>query len=179
MNRTPKSFTSLIKLALALSLPVALGPERELLRVMTFGVVLFSLLAQGLSMGPLLRRLRIGEREPKQLAYEIQHGRLAALRAAEQHLEQQYLEGIISTHAWEDLRAEVEAQAAILGQQIHALVQAEPALAEAEMRAARNELLRAQRSALMNLQHNGVLSAEGLERLAAEIDEKLSPPDSV
>jgi CPA1 family monovalent cation:H+ antiporter len=163
-----------LSLALVLSLPAALGAERELLRVMTFGVVLFTLLVQGLTMGPLLRQLRIGEREPKQLEYEIQHSRLAALRAAEKHLERQYLEGIISTHTWEGLRSEVEAQAAILGGGIHTLVQAEPALGEAEMRGARRELLRAQRSALMDLQHSGVLSEEGLEKLAAEIDGKLT-----
>ena len=38
-----------ISLALALSLPASL-PERELLRVMAFGVVLFTLLAQGTTM---------------------------------------------------------------------------------------------------------------------------------
>lgn len=167
-----------LSLALALSLPVALGPERELLRVMTFGVVLFTLLVQGLTMGSLLRRLRIGEREPKQLEYEIQHGRLAALRAAEQHLERQYHEGIISTHTWEDLQAEVEMQAAALSKAVHELVHAEPALGESEMREARRELLRAQRSALMNLQHSGVLSDAGLEKLASEIDEQLDGASS-
>ena len=36
-----------ISLALALSLPLELGPDRELIRVMAFGVVLFTLLVQG------------------------------------------------------------------------------------------------------------------------------------
>jgi NhaP-type Na+/H+ or K+/H+ antiporter len=47
-----------ISLALALSLPAAF-PDRELLRVMTLGVVVFLLLAQGATMGLLIRRLRL------------------------------------------------------------------------------------------------------------------------
>lgn len=51
-----------LSLALALSLPLETGtgepfPERGLLQAMTFGVVGASLLLQGLTMGPLLRRL--------------------------------------------------------------------------------------------------------------------------
>jgi monovalent cation:H+ antiporter, CPA1 family len=42
-----------ISVALALSLPA--GPQRELLLTMTYFVVVFSILIQGLTMGPLLR----------------------------------------------------------------------------------------------------------------------------
>ena len=53
-----------VALAMALSLPFTLGsgapfPDRDLLQVMTFGVILFSLLVQGLTMEPLGRRLGI------------------------------------------------------------------------------------------------------------------------
>jgi CPA1 family monovalent cation:H+ antiporter len=52
-----------ISLALALSLTVEeLGPGLEILQAMAFGVVLFTLLVQGTTMAPLLRRLRfVGE----------------------------------------------------------------------------------------------------------------------
>ncbi|HEU5090307.1 MAG TPA: cation:proton antiporter, partial [Roseiflexaceae bacterium] len=45
-----------LSLALVLSLPITFA-DRELLRVMTFGVVLFTLLIQGTTMNLLLRRL--------------------------------------------------------------------------------------------------------------------------
>ncbi|TMC57851.1 MAG: hypothetical protein E6J26_05755 [Chloroflexi bacterium] len=51
-----------LSLALALTLPLEFGAERERLRVMTLGVVLFTLLAQGATTGPLLRRLHIATR---------------------------------------------------------------------------------------------------------------------
>ena len=44
-----------ISVALALSLPR--GPERDVLLSVTYTVVAFSILVQGLSVGPLVRRL--------------------------------------------------------------------------------------------------------------------------
>lgn len=52
-----------VSLAAALSLPDTL-PDRDLLLVLTFGVVLFTLLAQGLTIEPLLRMLHLVERGP-------------------------------------------------------------------------------------------------------------------
>jgi CPA1 family monovalent cation:H+ antiporter len=51
-----------LSLALALTVPLEFGAERERLRVMTLGVVLFTLLAQGATTGPLLRKLHIASR---------------------------------------------------------------------------------------------------------------------
>ena len=56
-----------ISLALALSLPVALGADRTLLRVMAFGVVLFTLLVQGTTMSWLIRKLQIVRRSEAQI----------------------------------------------------------------------------------------------------------------
>ncbi len=44
-----------ISVALALSLPA--GPERETILVVTYAVVVFSIVVQGLSVGPLLSKL--------------------------------------------------------------------------------------------------------------------------
>lgn len=68
LRRTPHSVTILtwgglrggLSIAMALALPAAL-PGRNLIVVMTYGVVAFSILVQGLSFGPLLRRLGVGK----------------------------------------------------------------------------------------------------------------------
>jgi CPA1 family monovalent cation:H+ antiporter len=44
-----------ISVALALSLPA--GPEREVILAVTYTVVAFSILVQGPSLGPLVKRL--------------------------------------------------------------------------------------------------------------------------
>ena len=58
-----------------------------MLLVMAFGVVLFTLLVQSVTMSPLIRKLKIITRSDAQIEYELRHARLAALRSAD-HLVQ-------------------------------------------------------------------------------------------
>ncbi|HWE61521.1 MAG TPA: sodium:proton antiporter [Chloroflexota bacterium] len=53
-----------VSLAAVLSLPAGV-PDRDLLRILTFGVVLFTLLAQGLTIKPLLHRLDLANEEQR------------------------------------------------------------------------------------------------------------------
>ncbi len=52
-----------LSVAMALALPVAMG-SRDLILVMTYAVVAFSILIQGLTFAPLLRRLGVGGGTP-------------------------------------------------------------------------------------------------------------------
>jgi CPA1 family monovalent cation:H+ antiporter len=162
-----------ISLALALSLPTALGPDRDLLRVMAFGVVLFTLLAQGTTMGPLVRFLRVVTRRESETEYELRHARVTALRAAERHLENQVKQGMVSGHAWHVLKPELEERTASLANAVHEVLVANPELEAEEMRYARQELLRAQRGALLGLRRDGVISDEVLDKLSGEVDAEL------
>ena len=82
-----------ICLALALSLPASLGSERDLLRVMAFGVVLFTLLVQSTTMRALIRFLKVITRSEAQVEYEMRHARLASLRIADTRLDRMHAEG--------------------------------------------------------------------------------------
>ena len=159
-----------IALALALSLPAALGPQRELVQVMTFGVVLFTLLVQTMTMKPLLRRLGISAPDPIQTEYETRHGRMVAFRAAALHLDKMQRDGFLSQQTWEILRPQLLARAEQMSLDVSAIQQDHPELAVEELENARRELLRAQRSTLRSLQHDGVISEEVFEKLATEID---------
>jgi CPA1 family monovalent cation:H+ antiporter len=159
-----------ISLALALSLPATLGADREVVRVMAFGVVLFTLLVQGTTMRPLLRKLRIGVADPVQTEYEMRHARLMAYRAAATHLDKMHRDGFLSEHAWELLRPELLARTQTLAVAVRDLLRINPALAGEELGRARRELLRAQRSALLRLQRDGIISEAVYETLVSEID---------
>ena len=159
-----------IALALALSLPATLGAERDLVRVMAFGVVLFTLVVQSMTMKPLLRWLGIAVRDPLQIEYEMRHARMLAFRAAALHLDRMQREGFLSEHTWEVLRPELLARVDRLALDVRALQGAHPELAAKELDTARRELLRAQRSALHGLQRDGAISEEVFENLVAEID---------
>jgi CPA1 family monovalent cation:H+ antiporter len=174
-----------VSLALALSLPAALGPDRDLLRVMAFGVVLFTLLAQATTMRPLVRWLGIVTRSQGQAEYEASHARLTTLRAADARLDRLHAEGLMSSPTWEKLKPIVSQRAAAQAAAVREVLQTEPALEAEELDTGWREVLRAQRAALLDLRRDGMISEDVFEKLTAEVDGQLNegfigvPEDSV
>ncbi|NMG09726.1 sodium:proton antiporter [Brasilonema sp. UFV-L1] len=76
-----------VSIALALSIPAIL-PEREKIIATVFGVVLFTLLVQGLTVKPLLERLNLLGDQPLRQKYSEAIARLAALNRVLQYLNQ-------------------------------------------------------------------------------------------
>ena len=167
-----------LSLALALSLPVILGEERFMLRTMAFGVVLFTLLVQATTIRPLIRKLGIMTRNQAQVEYEKRHARLTALRASEQHLKRRYQEGLISAQTWHTLRKRLSQQNALFTDSLREILRTEPTLEAEEIDTARREILRSQRSSLMGLRRDGVISEDVFESLVAEVDAMLTDESS-
>ena len=163
-----------ISLALVLSLPISLGVERDLLQVMAFGVVLFTLLVQSTTMAPLIRWLKIITRSEAQVEYERQHARLTALRNADTRLDRMHFEGLLSSHTSERLKQYITQQATPLADTVRNLLLADPALEAEELDTGWREMLRAQRSSLLSLRQDGVISDDVFERLSTEVDAQLS-----
>lgn len=162
-----------IALALALSLPLDIGPERSTITAMAFGVVLFTLLAQGISMGWLLERLKIVFRSEGQLEYERRHARALATRAGYEHLEELHSIGLISSHTWENIREGVWGRVEALTEAVQETLHDSPELEIEELITARRRELRAQRGMLGNLRFESVISDEAHDELVAEIDHAL------
>lgn len=162
-----------LSLALALSLPISLGPERSLLLEMAFGVVLFTLLVQATTMSPLIRWLGILVSDPARVDYEIRQAELTATRAAETYMERRYREGLISAHAWELMKPKLQDQKYELTQQVRTLLKTEPSLEIAELDLARIEILRAKRSAYLGLRRDKMLSDEAFSRLITRVDAEM------
>ncbi len=163
-----------ICLALALSLPATLGGDRDLIRAMAFGVVLFTLLVQSTTMGPFIRWLRIVTRSEVQVEYELHHARLTALRSADTHLDRMHADGLLSAHTWERLKTFITQNAASLSTSVRELLLTDPALEAEELDTGWRELNRAQRGTLLSLRRDGVISEDVFEKLTAEIDAQLS-----
>jgi CPA1 family monovalent cation:H+ antiporter len=161
-------------LALVLSLPATFGSDRELLQVMTFGVVLFTLLVQGTTMSPLIRRLKVVSHSDAQVRYEMAHARLASLRAGDTRLDQLHAEGLISSHSWERLKPFIAQRAAALAETARSTMREDPALEAEELDTGWRELLRAQRSSVSSLRRDGVISEDVFDTLTTEIDAQLA-----
>lgn len=163
-----------ISLALAVSLPLTLGAYRTQLQVMTFGVVVFTLLIQGLTMAPLVRWLKITPRSEAQEEYERRHARAVATRAAYDHLARMRRIGLISDHSWGIIAPLLEQHNKVLIEATREVITRHPELQQEEMELARRELLQAQRSTLSSLLKTGVISEENYSLLVSEVDAALT-----
>jgi CPA1 family monovalent cation:H+ antiporter len=159
-----------IALALALSLPREMGPLRDSIVVMAFGVVLFTILGQGMSLNWLMNKLGVIERSEKQMEFERRNARALAARAGMQHLQRLYEEGLISAHTWSRLKLLIRQRVDALTESVQEALRQAPDLALHEAATARREALRAQRSMLATLRSDGVISDETYEELVAEVD---------
>jgi monovalent cation:H+ antiporter, CPA1 family len=82
-----------VSIALALSVPIGL-PERETIIATVFGVVLFTLLVQGLTIKPLLQKLNLLGDAPLRDRYSELATRHVALERVLQHLQEDHRPGI-------------------------------------------------------------------------------------
>lgn len=161
-----------VSLAAALALPLAAAdgrplPLREQIILLTFVVILVTLVLQGLSLAPLVRRLDLPEdqtleREEVQArdhAVRAALDRLAQLQSREQGVEEQLA----------DLRRHYEDRARVIAERREEMP-ASSSLADAAFKRARYETLTAERLALLGLRDRGAISDEVLLVLERELD---------
>jgi CPA1 family monovalent cation:H+ antiporter len=161
-----------LSMVLALGLPADF-PHRDLLVTMTYGVVLLSILAQGLTMGPLLRRFGLSGGGPSHEAYELHRGAARAAQAALDALGRLDRGGTVHRDVLGALRDEYQARAVEAERAIAALHLEAAELREAEEAAARRGLLAAEKDALLESRRLGLIGDEAFERLLADVDARL------
>ncbi|MGD8753267.1 MAG: Na+/H+ antiporter [Anaerolineales bacterium] len=151
-----------VSLALALSLE---GPGAEQIRLMTFGVVLFTLLVQGLSIESLIKRLNLSEITQEA---EQQHA-LADLftsRAARSALSRLHQNGLIADTLWQPL---VE----INNERIQDILENHPEMEQRLIIETRREMLKASRTALVDMFRRNVLSEDIYRHELTMIDRRI------
>jgi Na+/H+ antiporter len=162
-----------VSLAAALGLPFVIAdgrpfPLRETVILLTFVVILVTLVVQGLTLAPLTRRLRPPE-DPT-LEREERHARERATQAALQRLEE------IERAPWADpeqlvgLRRWYEKRARTIAEQHDGSAPPSSSLEQAVFKRARHQTLAAERQALIQLRDEGTISDEVLLDLERELD---------
>jgi len=162
-----------ISLALALSLSTKPIPERGLLQVMAFGVVLFTLLAQGTTIQFLLKWLGLAEQPAHIVAREMQLGRLYAAQAGLSRLADLRHDGLLAGDVWAGLRDEYHETSSQLSQEMIQLYVRHPELEREALLQARREALRAERVALSDAFRQGLISEHVYRELTTEVDRRL------
>jgi monovalent cation/hydrogen antiporter len=162
----------IVSLAAALALPLTTArgepfPSRDSIIVITFEVILATLVVQGLTLSPLIRRLRLASDHTLEL--EEAHARREAGRAALARLD-------ALAQAPEAPRADIERMRTLYTQRVQRASSIDPgdspdsARRQAALRRLRHETISAERRALITLRDEGVISDDVLHRLEQELD---------
>jgi CPA1 family monovalent cation:H+ antiporter len=162
----------IVSLAAALALPLtttagAPFPSRDEIIVITFQVILATLVVQGLTLSPLIRRLRLGN--DMTLELEEAHARQEAGRAALARLDA-LAAGPEAPHEDIQRMRTLYRQRVDRASVIDPGIGVESARAQAAVRRLRHETLSAERRALIALRDDGVISDDVLQRLEQELD---------
>lgn len=161
-----------VSLAAALALPLALDngglfPDRDLLIALTFGVILVTLVGQGLSLIPLVRHLKIPV--DSSLEQEELQARLVAARAALARLqtlcEQDWVPDTLLSH----LRSRYEDRVRNIKAQLDGM-QEQQEEKQATHERLRHEAIQAERAAVIQLRDQGKIHDEVLRDLEREFD---------
>lgn len=159
-----------VSMALALSLQRGV-PHRSEILAMTFGVVAFSIIVQGLTVKPLLGLLGIATvREDE---YDVAKVRSGAYSESRRELDLLLRDHLISQPTYDTLRHELDAEMEAAQQTLAAIQERDKTVTAGEMRVARARLIAAEKSSIQRSANQGLISMHAAEKLLAETDQKL------
>ena len=158
-----------LSMVLALALPASF-PNRETIITITFGVVLTSLLLQGLTMAPLLRRLGVGGARRGREDYERLNGTRRAAVAALDALDEMVRRGRVHQEVAAPIRADYERRVADTDRAIHACGLEDSELVDEESNALRHALLVIEKDALRDEARRGLVGENAIETLLRDVD---------
>ncbi|NNE74554.1 MAG: Na+/H+ antiporter [Acidimicrobiales bacterium] len=152
-----------ISLALALTITASdVGSEStaEVLRLMTFGVVLFTLLVQGTTMAALINRLGLSRRSEVEVEQQRRQAALFAKRAGRRELVELGNQGVLLPAMSEALLATYDDDIKGSSSSLGSHYQRHPELEISMLLQARRTALTAEQEALLNAGRRGLVSGE-------------------
>lgn len=162
-----------LSLAAALALPLTLTngapfPQRNLVIFFTFGVILMTLVGQGLSLGPIIRLLGIQRDGSLEQEHALAH--LVAARAAVSRLDELAGEEQIPQDALVRLRSHYAQKLETLKEAMDGVVNVGFDGHEPGQNQLRREVLAAERAAVIALRDRGRIDDETLRVVERELD---------
>ena len=169
-----------VSLALALTLPFSFdAATAEVLQVMTFGVVLFTLLVQGTTIKWLLDAVGISRPSVATLEHQRRQARLFAAQAGRKELRRLHRNESLQPFLWQALddlyRDELEESRASMG----FYLRENPELETGVFLRVRTDLLKAERAGLLDSVRHGLVSADVAEEVTSDLATRLAALDFI
>ncbi|MBN9388961.1 MAG: Na+/H+ antiporter [Chloroflexi bacterium] len=174
-----------LSLAMALSLPAFLSngdvfPGRDQILVMTFGLIMFNLLVQGLTIEPLMRLLKLGQATTAEMRrYEFFRGQMLIAQAVRRRLDELASRNLMTEEMAGLLRDEYAARENLATEELHRIQMNNREMKEAQLQLARRKLLQVEKGTALDLYNQGIISEETLGLLRGEIDAQLTGREHV
>ena len=164
--------------ALALSLPLDL-PGREKLIAIVLGVVLVSLVGQGLSLPWVVQRLQLAYRSESQQQIEELQAQLMTAKAAQDELDSLFKSGVLAKSVYEEMRAAYQVRVATSERTLRDIYNQRPERSpgtrsdRTRLDAIRRQLLLAEKGALNDALRRRILSEEVVHERIKTLNQQL------
>ena len=152
--------------ALSLALVLSIGknfPYRDQLLTMTFGVVAFTIVVQGITMKPLIRLLGIGKNSDDD--YSRARVRQVAIASTLSELESMAKQQLVSRPVYEQLRHELDARLKNANAAVDSILGENQDRLSEELKVARTRLSIAEESAIEQAMHDGWISGNAASNM--------------
>ena len=167
-----------ISLALALTMTSdVFGDKVETVRVMTFGVVLFTLIIQGTTISGLIRRLGLAGKVDYELAQHSLQARIAMGRAGQAEVQRLGAEGVLFADMAASLGSTYERDVVQHHDQLRQHLNQYPELETAMLLQARRDALAAEQTELAELARSGLIDIQVAKDLAGDLNERKAALD--
>ncbi|MCU0548239.1 MAG: sodium:proton antiporter [Leptolyngbya sp. Prado105] len=163
-----------LSMALALSIPLTVAGRSDII-ALVFGAVLFSLVAQGLSLPWMVKRLKLGQVSDRlQQAKQLQM-QLIVSKAAQEELDSLLRSGVLPKAIYEELRASYQVRIVRSEQVLRDLYNQRRSVESdrSELDTIQRRLLLAEKGAVTNALRKQILPEDLVQSYIKELDEKL------
>ncbi len=161
-----------VSMVLALSLPASLT-QRSLLLSMCFGVVLFSLIIQGITIKPVISLLGLKGKE-RDKRYQILLGQLLVNISAKAEVEKLYRQGAISKKVYEDVIKGYDELNKKTEKKIEILIKENPELELEQINIIKSVAFDAGKDAIREAHRNELISEDVMKELLTELDQRIA-----
>ncbi len=168
-----------ISLALVLTMTTDTFDQEtvDTVRVMSFGVVLFTLLIQGTTITGLIRRLGLSNKADNELEQQRHQARIHMRRAGQAEINRLGAEGVLFTDMADALSRTYQRDVGRQSASLRGHFLAHPELEVSMLLQARRDALVAERSALMEVVRAGSVEGTVASDLAVELNDRLAALD--
>jgi CPA1 family monovalent cation:H+ antiporter len=160
-----------LSMVLALAIPEEFA-NRRLLVTMTFGVVLLSIIVQGVTAGPLLRVLHLVGDHSRRARYDESRGELFAIHSALEAFDRLDHDDLVYADSVLAIRSEYEERARTIDAELTRMRTEDATLAREDLAVLRSRLTDAEKRAIRDAHDRGLIDGDSRDLLLRKIDER-------